>query len=520
MPSKQPKRGRLWLNDDSCVRLRPRREDHVWAYDIMHDRTHDGRPLRILTLVDEYTRECLAINVARRMTPEDVLDQLAELFIRRAVPAIAGHQRRAGAAPGLFPLARRARSAPPARLVRSGRWTTISIAIIDGSQVRSPSSRAPDAMATPERCIMKVSYWIASILSMTVILGIVLWYTLRGTQSLDQRTTFSNRVANTVKDNTNPAHNQDNKIVENDMSSADNQGTSAAEESTELDMSAFVDPEISEEGDAEGALVLLQADHVWKAQDQVMDKWPEYSDVQEALQEELLAEIDPNVLSDDEIVQIASELREKFWHAGGGLSYTSYVNAYKARVLLELVHNRNPKNMVITDELVETIQTAQLLGKFDLKEKRHERNDDIVEVLLQLRAKQYEQLRDEIAQGREPTMADFVRSVDLAFLCQSTPEHIPLAKETVHWLRSNANRGGWAQYDEALSGWEKAFDAGYAYGFNIYVPTEAGKPKDVFRYGRRLPSFLGPKERGRGFLTETPGVRVYRKTFTMNPAGK
>jgi transposase InsO family protein len=86
VPKKQPKRGRLWLNDGSCVRLRPLWKDHVWAYDFVHDRTHDGRPLRMLTLVDEYTRECLAIDVARRMTSEDVLERLTDLFIRRGVP--------------------------------------------------------------------------------------------------------------------------------------------------------------------------------------------------------------------------------------------------------------------------------------------------------------------------------------------------------------------------------------------------------------------------------------------------
>jgi transposase InsO family protein len=86
VPSKQPKRGRLCLNDGSCIRRRPEHKDHVWAYDIVHDRTHDGRPLRMLTLVDEFTRECLAIDVARRLTSEDVLERLTDLFIRRGVP--------------------------------------------------------------------------------------------------------------------------------------------------------------------------------------------------------------------------------------------------------------------------------------------------------------------------------------------------------------------------------------------------------------------------------------------------
>jgi transposase InsO family protein len=65
VPLRQPKRGRLWLNDGSCVRLRPERPNHVWACDFVEDRTRDGRKLRMLNVVDEFTRECLAIRVAR-----------------------------------------------------------------------------------------------------------------------------------------------------------------------------------------------------------------------------------------------------------------------------------------------------------------------------------------------------------------------------------------------------------------------------------------------------------------------
>jgi putative transposase len=86
VPTKQPKRRRLWLNDGSCVRLRPAHKDHVWSYDFVQDRTHDGRAFRMLTLIDEYTRECLAIDVARRLTSEDVLERLSDLFVCRGVP--------------------------------------------------------------------------------------------------------------------------------------------------------------------------------------------------------------------------------------------------------------------------------------------------------------------------------------------------------------------------------------------------------------------------------------------------
>ena len=86
VPKKQPKRGRLWLNDGSCIRLRPEHKDHVWSYDFMVARTVDGRPFRILNIIDEYTRECLAIRVERRLSSEDVIDQLFHLFVFKSIP--------------------------------------------------------------------------------------------------------------------------------------------------------------------------------------------------------------------------------------------------------------------------------------------------------------------------------------------------------------------------------------------------------------------------------------------------
>jgi putative transposase len=86
VPRKQPKRERLWLNDGSCVRLRPEYKDHVWAYDFVQTRTTDGRPVRMLVVVDEYTRECLAIDVARTLKSDDVLERIAWLMATRGVP--------------------------------------------------------------------------------------------------------------------------------------------------------------------------------------------------------------------------------------------------------------------------------------------------------------------------------------------------------------------------------------------------------------------------------------------------
>jgi transposase InsO family protein len=90
VPAKQPKRGRLWLNDGSCVRLRPERANHVWSYDFVEDRTHDGRKIRMLNVIDEFTHECLSIRVARRLNSTDVIDVLSDLFVLRGVP---GHVR-------------------------------------------------------------------------------------------------------------------------------------------------------------------------------------------------------------------------------------------------------------------------------------------------------------------------------------------------------------------------------------------------------------------------------------------
>ena len=86
VPQKQPKRGRLWLNDGSSIRLRPTHPNHVWAYDFVLTRTRNGRAVRILTVIDEYTREALAIRAGRHFRADDVLQCLSDLFVLKGVP--------------------------------------------------------------------------------------------------------------------------------------------------------------------------------------------------------------------------------------------------------------------------------------------------------------------------------------------------------------------------------------------------------------------------------------------------
>ena len=86
VPHKQKKKERLWMNDGSCVRLRAERPNHVWSYDFVHDRTHDGRAYRTLNIIDEYTREALMIRVDRKLNSTDFVDALTDLFILRGAP--------------------------------------------------------------------------------------------------------------------------------------------------------------------------------------------------------------------------------------------------------------------------------------------------------------------------------------------------------------------------------------------------------------------------------------------------
>ena len=86
VPNKQPKRGRLWLAEGSCDRHRSLHRNHVWSWDFVMDRADDGRPIKMLTLIDEFTKESLAIYPAQRIRSHDVIDIFADVVIERGVP--------------------------------------------------------------------------------------------------------------------------------------------------------------------------------------------------------------------------------------------------------------------------------------------------------------------------------------------------------------------------------------------------------------------------------------------------
>ena len=86
VPKKTRKKRRLGHSGNSCIRRRAEHKDHVWAWDFIHDRTATGQPLKWLAITDEYTRECLALEVSRSITSDRVLDILTNLFLTRGVP--------------------------------------------------------------------------------------------------------------------------------------------------------------------------------------------------------------------------------------------------------------------------------------------------------------------------------------------------------------------------------------------------------------------------------------------------
>jgi len=255
------------------------------------------------------------------------------------------------------------------------------------------------------------------------------------------------------------------------------------------------------------------AKRIWKTQDEVMADWPDYSQVREQLLKELTAKTDIANLSDEKLIGLADNLLENFWLAGGDLSRTSYRDAYMARILLEYGHQRNPDNLTITNALIEAIQAANLIVKFDGKTGKTAANSEVRKTLLDLRAKQFEQIINQINGGRNPAMDDFLCGCDLAFLLQRN--NTAAAKEVIQWLRDNASRGGWTQYGDTIANFKNSLDKKYKFGFQVYQ-VSTNKYPDEYRYSRRLPAFLGPQQRNALLRGELAGDTTEIVTYTEN----
>ncbi len=239
---------------------------------------------------------------------------------------------------------------------------------------------------------------------------------------------------------------------------------------------------------------LLGRNEILRAQDEIVGTWPDYSDVREPLHKELSEKLDLSDLSDRQLLATAIALREQFWEAGGCLSKTSYPFGYAARILLESAHNKNPEDMTVTDELVETIQSVELAYKYGANVGETIRNIALRDNLMELRSAQFGQIKRELEKGRSPVWEDFVRVNDLAVLLSRAGD-FESAQAVTEWLIKEAERGGWSAYLAPLEGMLRNFNEGKGFGYNINVATKVGFPEES-RYGRRLPSFRGPKKRG------------------------
>ncbi|HUT28216.1 MAG TPA: hypothetical protein VMX13_00380 [Sedimentisphaerales bacterium] len=271
----------------------------------------------------------------------------------------------------------------------------------------------------------------------------------------------------------------------------------ASEESVQPDL-----PDLDElsllgidDDEAEVELNYAGMEEIWKAQDEIMGTWPPYLQVREQLYGELRTKLNIDDLSLEELVATAVALREKFWKAGGCLSKTSYPYGYASRVLLESARQEQPEDMTVTDELAETIQSIEVLMTFEQLRARKTRNISFLNALTELRSAQFEQIKRELQEGRTPTWEDFVRVNDLAILLGFAKDYQSAERGAV-WLLDGADAGGWTAYMQPLKDMQRCFGQGEPYNYNIQLATRPELSVEIFRYGRRLPSFKGPRERG------------------------
>jgi len=249
-----------------------------------------------------------------------------------------------------------------------------------------------------------------------------------------------------------------------------------------------------EDDEPEVIVPLAGMEEIWRAQDEIISTWPDYSDLTEQLYEELLLKLKIDGLTDEQLLVTAVALREKFWAAGGCLSKISYPYGYAARLLLESAHLANLEDMTVTDELVETILSVEPVWKYQADSDERIRNIALRDKLIELRAAQFEQIKRDLEDGRSPMWEDFVRVNDLASLLGWAGD-FESAQNAAGWLIREAERGGWSAYLEPLENMRTNFNEGKRFNYNISVARKVDFP-EAFRYGRRLPSFKGPQKRG------------------------
>ena len=366
---------------------------------------------------------------------------------------------------------------------------------------------------------MRVKYRICVFLILVIailVTGVLLWLWYPSQNRLLQERPRTISVANQMNSARNAKNTQSHALPATETSTNETPDLSVSKVETVIDNTYNDLPEPFTEDEIDKLLtrvdIMMAGEDtmkIWKTQDKIMKLWPVYSNIRDELHNELSRKLSLNNMSEEELLETALKFREKFWQTGGGFSQDSYRYAYRARLLLELAHDRNPENLATTDELVETIQTAHPSIMFDEETNKKVRNNEIGKTLLKLRSEQFKQIKREIYQdGRFPTLQDFIRAVDLAVLLSIYDN--PSAKEVVDWLQRESDRGDWAAYRGSLYEFQSHLSRNRAFNFNIYTSTKSRVGEEP-RYGRRYPSFRGPnpEERGLVLWSQLPGDKLH-----------
>jgi hypothetical protein len=240
----------------------------------------------------------------------------------------------------------------------------------------------------------------------------------------------------------------------------------------------------------------MSCNQVLQHMDAFVRNYVPYAQLSDQLARELDRDLHYTTLATPDLIQNARLLRDAFWKNGGNFSSKSYIDAYKARVLLELTRQREPNNLMVTDELVETMLSTHPVWTFDNTGKKIQ-NAELQKALCDLRMTQFQQIKQEVAQGRQPDFQDFARACDLTCLLGSCLEDFAAAQEVVAWQIAHAASGGWNAYLTPLHRQQQDLRQGQNYKFNIFLAAQGKYPAE-FQYARRLLAFQGPDIQKRG----------------------
>ena len=261
-------------------------------------------------------------------------------------------------------------------------------------------------------------------------------------------------------------------------------------------------PEVISEEQIAELLLQASANQIWQTQDTYIRQYPKYGDIYANVLSGLQTKHTINNLSVKNIIELAIDYRNDFWNQGGNFSSDAYLNAYRARCLLELAYSRDPNNLDIGDELVETIQTTHPRWFFTEPDSLERTvNTETQELLLHIRSKQFAQIKCEVEAGRKPLWKDFERTADLVTVLQSERGDFNTVTKVVKWQLEQVDTGGWVNQENNIKAQLAHARRGEKYYYPIYWLKPDAFPKH-YLYGRRLPSFKGYTPETRIFIPE------------------